>query len=292
MLLCILALLIAFVFSACKNETPQDQTVTATREMTDDLGKRVKLPPKIERAVSLAPNLTEIVFAVGAGDKLVGVTTFCNYPEETKNIQKVGDTLKPNIENIIALKPQIVLVSTASQLETFSQTLEKQGISVFVTNPSNLDGIYKSIETVGEIFGTKDKAVEVVNSLKKRVAAIEENAQKDNKPKVFVQIDKSLYTIGKDSFITDLIQKAGGISATADLETAYPKLSKEAALALNPDVIILSESADNNEPNEVFKNSNAVKNGKVFKINADILSRPAPRIVDALEQIAGFLQSK
>lgn len=288
--LCVLALFLAVVFSACKNETPQNQTVIPTREMTDDLGKAVKLPQKIERAVSLAPNLTEIVFAVGAGEKLVGVTTFCNYPEATAKIQKVGDTLKPNIENIIALKPQIVFVSTASQLETFTQTLEKQGITVFVTNPNNLEGIYQSIQKIGEIFDAKDKADEVVNGLKKRVAAVEEKAQKDTKQKVFVQIDKSLYTIGKDSFITDLIQKAGGISATADLATAYPKLSNETALALNPDIIILSESADNNEPNEVFKNSNAVKSGKVFKINADILSRPAPRIVDALEQIAGFLQ--
>jgi iron complex transport system substrate-binding protein len=286
--LCIF-IIISFLLIACKSESPPNQTVVPTREMTDDLGKTVKLPQKIERAVSLAPNLTEIVFAVGAGDRLVGVTTFCNYPEETAKIQKIGDTMKPNIENIIALKPQIVFVSTASQLETFTQTLEAQNITVFVTNPTNLEGIYQSIKKIGEVFGTKDKADEIVVGLKKRVTEVETESKITAKPKVFVQIDKSLYTIGKDSFITDLIAKAGGISATADLATAYPKLSNETALALNPDVIILSESADNNEPNEVFKNSKAVKNGKVFKINADILSRPAPRIVNALEQIAEFL---
>ena len=102
-----------------------------------------------------------------------------------------------------------------------------------------------------------------------------------------MQIDKPLFTIGKDSFLTDLIEQAGGISVTEAVATAYPKISKETALwLLIPSVIILSDSPDNQEPNEVFENSQAVKNKRVYKIDADILSRPAPRIVDALEQIA------
>jgi iron complex transport system substrate-binding protein len=149
-----------------------------------------------------------------------------------------------------------------------------------------LEGIYKSIENIGDIFGNKSNAEKLVEDLKSRVAKVEENSKSLDKVRVFVQIDKSLYTIGKDSFLTDLIAKAGGISVTKDLETGYPKISKETALALNPDVIILSDSADNDEPNEVFKNSAAVKNGRIYKINADILSRPGPRIVDALEQIS------
>lgn len=276
--------------SQAKIETQPTTTESATREITDDLGRRVNIPKKVERAVSLAPNLTEIVFAVGAGDKLTGVTTFCNYPEEAKKIQKIGDTMNPNIENIIALKPQIVLISTAAQIETFTKVLDEQGIVYFVTNPQNLDGIYKSIDTIGEIFGRRDKADEVVTGLKKRVADVESRIGAAKPLKTFLQISKEpLYTIGKESFITDLIKGAGGISATEKIETAYPKLSKETALALNPDAIILSESDDNPIPNEVFKNSPAVKNGKVFKINADIISRPAPRIVDALEQIARAL---
>ena len=284
-MICVLTLL-----AGCKSETQQAKSATQTREIIDDLGRHVKIPLQIERAVSLAPNLTEIVFAVGAGDKLVGVTSFCNYPEEAKNIRKVGDTMAPNIENIIALKPNIVLVSTASQIENFTKTLDEQGIVYFVTNPQNLDGIYKSIETVGEIFGRADRAAETVENLKKRVAAVEAKTAKAERIRTFVQIDReSLYTVGKDSFITDLIGRAGGVSVTNDLTTAYPKLSKETAFALNPDAVILSESADNQTPNDVFRDSPAVKNAKVFKINADILSRPAPRIVDALEQIARAL---
>lgn len=273
----------------CRSENATVEKQTATHEVTDDLGKKISLPKDVKRAVSLAPNLTEIIFAVGGGEKLVGVTTFCNYPEEAKNIQKVGDTLKPNIENIIALKPDVVFVSTASQLEAFTATLEKQGIKVFVTNPNSLEEIDASIHKLGEIFGEKERSSMVVDRMYHRGKDIELKLEGEKKVKTFVQIDKSLYTIGKDSYITDLIEKAGGISVTKDVATAYPKISKEKALALNPSVIILSESPDNNEPNEVFKNSDAVKNGKVFKINADILSRPSPRIIDALEQIAKAL---
>ncbi len=109
------------------------------------------------------------------------------------------------------------------------------------------------------------------------------------KVRTFVQIDKSPFTIGKSSFLTNLIEKAGGVSVTKDVKEPYFKINNETALELNPEVIILSESPDNNEPNEVFANSEAVKSGKVFKVNADILSRPSPRIVDALEQIAKAL---
>ena len=277
-------------FIGCKGGNTTKPAETKTREMTDDLGRRVKIPAKIERAVSLAPNLTEIVFAVGAGNKLVGVTTFCDYPGEAKKIQKIGDTMTPNIESVIALKPQIVLVSTASQIENFTKTLDEQGIVYFVTNPNDLEGIYESIHAIGEIFDRDDAGHATIDSLKKRVADVEAKTKQAAAVKTFVQIDKeSLYTIGKESFITDLIARAGGISATADLPTAYPKLSKETAFALNPDAIILSESPDNQAPNDALKNSPAARNGKVFKINADLLSRPGPRIVDALEQIARAL---
>ncbi len=274
----------------CKNETVNQSKFAPTREITDDLGRRVRLPERVTSAVSLAPNLTEITFAVGAGERLVGVTSFCDYPEEAKRIRRIGDTLTPNIENIIALKPQIVLVSTASQMENFTRTLDAQNIAYFVTNPNSLDDIYKTIYQIGEIFGTSDKAYQIVAELKKRVAEVEARTASAADVKVFVQIDKnSLYTVGKESFMTDLIARAGGESLTKDVATAYPKISKETALALNPERIILSESDNNLEPNEVFANSPAMKKNKVFRIEADLLSRPGPRIVDGLERLARAL---
>lgn len=279
------------LFSNCQNETTQPAGSIPTREITDDLGRTVKIPVKVERAVSLAPNLTEIVFAVGAGEKLVGVTSFCNYPEEAKNVTKIGDTINPNLEAIIARKPQIVFVSTASQIENFTRRTEENGIAVFVTNAESLDGVLRNIQQIADVLGTEKKAEKLVSELKARIFAVENNVTDKPKTKVFVQISKEpLFTVGKDSFLTEIIERAGGVSVTKAVETAYPKISKETALALNPEAIILSESPDNLEPNDIFKESPAVKSGKVFKINADLISRPAPRIVDALEQIARDLQ--
>lgn len=292
----ILPLVFVSFFTNCKTaETNRTQSSVsvAAREITDDLGRRVKIPARIERAVSLAPNLTEIIFAVGAGDRLVGRTSYDNFPPEAQKIETVGDTINPNIENIIALKPQIVLVSTASQIETFTRQLEAQNIAVFVTNPNSLEDIYKSIDKIGDIFGSNEQANRIVEDLKKRVGEIDAKTRGANPVKVFVQISKEpLFTVGKTSFLTELIERAGGVSVTKDVATAYPKLSKETALALNPDAIILSDSDDNREPNDVFKTSPATKNSRVFKVNADILSRPSPRIVDALEQIAKDLHAE
>lgn len=281
----------AFLFTNCKNQNFIETPIAVqNREIVDDSGRRVSLPEKVERAVSLAPNLTEIAFAVDAGDRLVGVTSFCNFPAEAQKIQKIGDTQTTNIENIIALKPQVVLVSTASQMENFSKTLKDQGIEVFVTSPNSLDDIYKTVRQFGEIFGSQEKARQVVDELEKRVSNVEAKIDSAAAVKVFLQISREpLFTVGKDSFMTDLINRAGGASVTADSQTAYPNLSKETAFTLNPETIILSDSDDNREPNDVFKNSPAVRNGKVFRIDADLISRPAPRIVDALEQMAKAL---
>lgn len=205
-----------------------------------------------------------MIFAVGAGDRLVGVTTYCNYPPKAQSIQKVSDTQTPNIENIIALKPQIVFVSTASQLEAFLRTLEAQNIAVFVTNPKDLKGVFSNLRQFGDLFGESEKAQKIVSDLSGRMGLvahiISNQAFNTKRPSVFVQIsNEPLFTIGKDSFLTEVVRLAGGESATAEVATAYPKLSKETALALNPDVIILSESDDNKEPNAVFNNSTAVK---------------------------------
>ena len=274
----------------------------ATREVHDDLGRTVRVPEKVERALSLAPSLTEMIFAVGAGDRLVGVTTYCNYPPEAAAIEKIGDTQTPNIERIIALKPQVVFVSTDSQLEAFSKTLEEQGIAVYVTNPKSLDEVFVNLRTLGELFGREAYAENAVVSLAARASDVRYKATEERdanlpwlreKPRVFLQIShEPLFTIGKESFLTELIDAAGGVSVTKDVPSGYPKLSKETAAALNPDVIFLSDSEDNREPNAVFKDSNAVKTGRVYRINADILSRPGPRLVDALEQIAAKLRGE
>jgi len=288
--LALFLLAISIVFTGCSKQSAQKKETIPTREVTDDLGRKVNIPLKVNRAISLAPNLTENIFAVGAGHKLVGVTTFCDYPAEAKSIQKVGDTINPNMESVIALKPQIVFVSTASQMEAFTKTLEGNGIAVFVTDPNSLDAIYRNMEQLGEIFGTQDRAAQVTAEMKARLSAIREKVGGEAPVRVFVQISKTpLFAAGRESFITEMIEYSGAISVTRDIPAAYMKLSDETALAMNPEAIIIPAGAGNEDPHDVFRESAAVKNGKVFRVKADLLMRPSPRIIEGLEEAARAL---
>src|SRR5205085_6931729 len=232
------------------------------------------LPKRVERVITLAPNLTEIVFAVGAGDRLVGDTSYCDYPEEAKKVAKVGDTLHPSLERIIALRPQVVLVSTASQLESFTQQLQNQNIAVFVTDPRDLEGVFRSIEQVGDVVGEPDRARTLVQSLRDRTKAVEQAVKQTQPLRVFYQLSaEPLYTAGHDSFVTDLMHHAGAASVTADVPGAWPKYSTESALAAKPDAIILptggSMGAANSNVAEALRKSPAMLAGRVYRINDD-----------------------
>jgi iron complex transport system substrate-binding protein len=289
--ICLITL--AFISASCSRPAVPN-SATKTREVTDEAGRRVRLPEKIDRIVSLAPNLTEIVYAVGAGDRLVGVTTYCDFPAEAKSIAKVGDTMQPSVERIIALKPQVVLVSTASQLEAFTKQLGAQDISIYVTNPQSLDDVFRSIQTLGDLFSQHDSTTKLVADLRKRATAVETATKQVRPLKVFYQVSgEPLYTIGREAYLTDLIRRAGGVSVTADIPGAFPRFSDEAALASHPDAIILPSGGSMGDANSTvtaaLKNSPAVLNNRVYKINDDYLSRPGPRLVDGLEEIAQAL---
>jgi iron complex transport system substrate-binding protein len=287
------ALLLAFAL-ACTPARRPESTSANTQEITDDAGRTVKLPARVDRVITLAPNLTEIVFAVDAGDRLVGNTSYCDYPAEAKNVAKVGDTLHPSLERIIALKPQVVLVSTASQLEVFTQQLQNQNIAVFVTDPHDLEGVFHSIDQVGKMLGHEQQGQTLVQKLRERTNAVEQAVKQGTPVRIFYQLSaEPLYTAGHDAFVTDLVRRAGGISVTAGVPGAWPKYSNESALAAKPDAIILPTGGSMGEANsnaaEVFSNSPAVLSRRVYKINDDLLARPGPRAVDGLEQLAWAL---
>lgn len=284
------------VLSACSSRTVSTvaEGVGATREVIDEAGRKVIIPQKINRIVSLAPNLTEIIYAIGAGDSLVGNTEYCDYPEAARSVAKIGDTMRPSVERIIALKPQIVLVSTASQLEVFTQQLDQRRIAVYVTNPGSIDEVLNSITVLGEMFGHPQEAKSLAALLRKRSEAIAAAVSKTAPVRVFYQVSgEPLYTIGSKAYLTDLVQRAGGISVTAEVPEAFPRYSDEAALAARPDAIILptggSMGAANSTVAPPLRDSPAVKNNRVFKINDDFLSRPGPRLIDGLEALAKAL---
>jgi len=288
------ALCLGLLLSACS--TRQNSTVNdaSFHQITDEAGRNIKVPATVTRFISLAPSITEIVFAIGAGEGLVGRTTFCNYPPEAAKVEAVGDTLKPSIERIIALRPQVVFVSTASQLEAFTTELDAHNIAVYVTDSHDLDGVFRSIERISDLLGRRPQADELLKQLRGRVAAVEDKVKRQPPVRVFYQVsDEPLYTIGRDAFITDLLKRAGGISVTADVPGAWPKYSAESALAARPDAIILPTGGSMGNANSnvaaPLKRSPAVANNRVYKVNEDHLSRPGPRSVDGLEELARAL---
>ena len=284
--------LCALVLFACSAKTPIPTEALDARQVTDDAGRRVTVPAKIERFISLAPNLTEIAYAVGAGDRLVGDTTFCDYPEEAKKVQKVGDTLQPSIERILSLRPQLVLISTSSQLEAFTKQLDEHEIAVFVTDPRDLEGVFRSILSVGDLLNESAAAADLVTQLRVRAETVERAVAGLPPVSVFFQLSgQPLYTAGRNSFVTNLIERAGGRSVTSDVQEAWPRLSDERALASRPEaVIMLSGDSMGAEANTTvapaLRNSPAVQHGRVYLIDGDLLTRPGPRLVDGLEQIA------
>ncbi|MBD0326971.1 MAG: cobalamin-binding protein [Pyrinomonadaceae bacterium] len=297
--LCVALFVCALVFAlACSSPRERSAggniTTTETREVTDEAGRHVRVQLRPQRIITLAPNLTEIVYAIGAGNRLVGNTEYCNYPPEAKQVAKVGDTLQPSIERIIALRPQLILVSTASQLESFTRQLDEQGIAVYVTDPRSLEDVFRSIRRLGELLGETERAEKLLTDLRARATAVEE-AVKISKPvKVFYQVSAApLYTIGRDAFLTDLIRRAGGESVTANVPGAFPRYSDEAALASQPEAIVMSvdSSMDENnaQPAAPLEKSPAVKSGRLYRINGDLLSRPGPRLVEGLEKMARSL---
>jgi len=293
----VLALVLFFglLLAACSKPVNQKtDNHISVHQTTDEAGRTITVPDTVTRFISLAPSLTEIVYAIGAGDGLVGRTSYCTYPAEALKVEAVGDTLKPSIERIIALRPQIVFVSTASQLEAFTSELEAHHIAVYVTDSHDLEGVFHSIERIGEVLGKRPEADELLKQLRGRVSLIAEKVKARPPVRVFYQVsDEPLYTIGRDAFITDLIKRAGGVSVTADIPGAWPKYSAESALAAKPDAIILPTGGSMGDANSnvasALKRSPAVANSRVYKINDDHLSRPGPRAVDGLEDLARAL---
>jgi iron complex transport system substrate-binding protein len=240
------------------------------------------------RIISLAPSVTEMLFAIGLGDRLVGVTSFCDYPPEASKIEKVGDTLKPSLEKIAALRPDLVIISTSSQLEGLFGKLEELGIPVYVSNPRSLEGILSSIEKVGEVAGAAAKARSLTSEMRVRIQAVRARVAALTRPRVLIILSaQPLITAGGNTFVNDLISVAGGISISSDQKEDYPQYSLESALARRPEVIFLQAGR---EPlPERLKQTPAFAAGRVFHIDDALILRPGPRIVEGLEQMAAKL---
>jgi iron complex transport system substrate-binding protein len=292
----------ALLLAACGPAAPATaQPVAAASpasiDLTDGLGREVKLASPARRVVSLAPSNTEILFAIGAGSQVVGRDELSDYPAEAAGLQSVGGSMgKFSTEAIVALKPDLVLAAEINPPE-FVKSLENLGLTVYyLANPTTLDGMYANLETVGKLTGHMEDTAKLVQSLKARVSAVDAKlAGITTRPSVFYELDATdpskPYTAGPGTFIDTLIQRAGGTNVASSLKDQYPQISLEELVVLDPEMILLSDASYGETPEKVaaragWNTLSAVKNGKLYPFDYHLLSLPGPRLVDGLEQLA------
>lgn len=259
--------------------------------ITDDLGRTVRIAKTPERIVSLSPAATEILFAIGAGPQVVAGTEFDNYPEEAKRLPRIGGFTPQsiNLEAILAHKPDLVV---AGPQKDVIAALEKFDIPVVALEPKGVSAVWDDIELLGKLTGCEAKASELTADRRERWKA--HLTAKEPRPRVlFVLADEPLITCGRGTFLDEIITAAGGENAFGDVGGEWPRVSDEQVLARKPDAILYVDHAgqgDAGVPARLrgrggWADVPAVKAGKVFAVDADLLTRPGPRLVDGLEQV-------
>lgn len=267
--------------------------------VTDQLGREVTAPANPRRVVSLAPSVTEIIFALNRQDRLVGATRFSDYPPGTAALPKVGSYIHLDLERIVSLSPDLCIAVKDGNPKAVIKRLEKLGIPVYAVNPMDLGMVLNTIEEVAGLLNAAEEGKALVTALKKRIRAVRDKvAAVSQHPRIFFQIGITpLVAVGSGTFIDELIAAAGGVNVTAG-SVPYPRLSREAVIALKPDIIIITSMARGEQFERVkaewmrWPDIPAVRNRRIFLVNSDIFDRAAPRLVDALELLAVLIHPR
>ncbi|MFB3920330.1 MAG: ABC transporter substrate-binding protein [Terriglobia bacterium] len=255
----------------------------------------MEVPEHPQRLVSLAPSITETLFALGVGENIVGDTDYCDYPPEAKLKPHVGPILNPNLERIVALKPDLVLGSPEANRRETADRLAGFGIPLYGVTAHSVDEMLGSIEDLGRVLAREDQSNRLTANLRRRIEAVEKCVAPLRRPRVlFVVWYRPLTTAGPKTFISDVIRRAGGISIAEDLKGEWPRMSLEEALHRDPDVILFPRAESFSPSLEEFlklpgwREMRAVKQRKMYFVSEAII-RPSPRLVDALEEVARAL---
>ncbi|MHC1601258.1 MAG: ABC transporter substrate-binding protein [Candidatus Nezhaarchaeales archaeon] len=273
--------------------------------LIDDAGRVVVISSEPHRIVSMAPSTTEILFALDLGDRVVGVTSYCDYPpvvnemKENGSLTVIGGYWNPDIETIISLQPDLVIgYSSVPSHVDVAERLEAMNISVILLNPQNLTEVFDNIILIGRATGKLREAQEFVDQLEARVNSVIEKVSSLPKVKVYYELwFNPLMSVGPGTFIDSLITMAGGENIFHDAATQYPIVNSEDVIARNPDIIILPDSymtdynvsIDQVTSRPGWSAINAVKNNRIYFIDEDLLVRPGPRLVDGLEKLAAYI---
>ncbi len=262
----------------------------------DSLGRNVTISHVPSRIISLAPNITEIIYFLGLGERLVGVTRFSYFPREAKKKPKIGAYTDVNIEKIITLNPELVIATADGNNRQDVGMLEEAGIPVYVVNPRKVNQVLDTIERLGEICGVADRATSLVNRLRERVVKVMKAVKNSERPLVLLVINvKPLISVNQSTIHHDIIKLAGGRNMTGDQSITYPTLSMEEVIRQGPNVIIISSMEREGEFERAQKKwfqwptLPAVQRGQVYLIDSDLIDRSAPRIVIGLEKMARLI---
>jgi iron complex transport system substrate-binding protein len=265
------------------------------REVIDGLGRKVQVPDHPKRIISLAPSLTESLYALGLGDQVVGVTDYCQNPPEVLGKPRIGGIINPNLETIVSLKPDLVFATSEANKYEFMARLEQFAIPVFSIVPRDIAGVLESLRLMGEAANVAPRAEKLIQDLKLRYAAVRNKVQNLRPVRVLIAYDlQPVITGGRWTFPTDLVAAAGGCSIAAGLEQDWPRLNMEYILAQDPEVIFLAAMPEADRQLRVlsnlpgWKNTTAVKLKRVIAVD-DRINQPGPRLMEALEMIAGYL---
>jgi len=265
------------------------------RMVTDQTGRRVRVPEHPARLVSLAPSVTETLFLLGLGEQVVGDTDYCEYPPAAKLKPHVGSILNPSLEAIVALKPDLVLGSPEANRRETAERLARFGIPLYGVTARTVEETLASIADLGRLLGREAEATRLAGGLRGRIDAVAQRAAGGKAPRVlFVVWYRPLTTAGAGTFIGDVIRRAGGETVSGGLPGEWPKLSLEEALRLDPDVILFPRSESFSPDLEEFqklpgwRDMRAVKTRRMYIIS-DAIIRPSPRLVDSLEEVARIL---
>jgi iron complex transport system substrate-binding protein len=282
-----------------ENETDQEQQVDSEEdngadsfpvEVVDSKGRTVRIEKAPESVASLAPHATEILFELGLGDKIIGVSEYCDYPEEAVSKDKLGDYWQPNIELIVEAEPDILFVGKAAS-EDFLIALEENGIIAVALEGSSLEETYETILSAGKITGTHQKAQEVVGAMKEKAAEIKKKLEDVDRVKSYFVIsygDQGDFTAGAGSFIDEMITLAGGENIAGDMEQEWAEYSIEKLVEKQPDIILSTIQAKPEGIAETpgYKELNAIKEGRLVVLDDNLVNRAGPRIVEGLEEMA------
>jgi len=262
------------------------------RLLTDEAGRKVKTPYRAKRIISLAPSITEILFALGLNEEIAAITNFCDYPEAVLGKPRIGGFVNPDTEKIVSLRPDLIIgIRDGNRMDTV-QRLNDFGFPVYLIDPKGFDGVMGTIKNIGEVVGREKESRRLINELIDKREKMITLTRSLSKPKVFFQVgDVPLITVGKGTLADDLIRLAGGRSISENELVSYPSYGIETILARAPEIIIMSSMESKKDHMNLvkkwqnWKSIPAVKMNAIYVIDSNLVDRPTPRIDQGLEAL-------